>query len=74
MKTITVLAFQSWQDFHNQSGAVAESTFDTLREARARARYYLTDAFQASGELAAPLHYSQVLVDGECVSDYFRQS
>jgi len=49
------------------------SLHDTVKEARARAKYMLTDSYQASAEASEPLRYAQVVVDGVCVEDYFRK-
>lgn len=48
-------------------------SFDTIREAKARAKYYLTDEYQRVVEAAEPLKYAQVVVDDGCVADYFRK-
>jgi hypothetical protein len=68
----TVLA--AWdQDDLDRSGAVIEDGYDTLKEAKHRAKYYLTDEYQRGGEMSRPLGYSQVRNQaGECVADFFR--
>lgn len=51
---------------------------DTLKEAKARAKYLLSDEAQASFEMSEPLAYARILLNGElddgcCVADYFRK-
>ncbi len=72
MKTIFVLACESQRDVLDGQCAVSDEC-DTVKEAKHRAKYVLTDAFQRSCEMARPLGYSQVVVNGECVYDYFRR-
>jgi hypothetical protein len=69
--SIIVRAFQSQSDFDNNSGCVVEFTFDTIKEAKARAKYYLTEEYRKSSEAADRLQYSQVVADGQCVADFF---
>lgn len=45
--------------------------FDTVKEAKDRAKYYLTDEFRQASEASERLGYARVLVDGNCVADYF---
>ena len=45
--------------------------FDTLKEARTRAKYYLSDDYRRTSESSERLGYSAVFVNGECVNDYF---
>jgi hypothetical protein len=45
----------------------------TVREAKRRARYYLTDGYKLRTAHAEPLVYSQVRVDGKCVADFNRK-
>lgn len=46
---------------------------DTIGEAKRKARYVLTDEYQRLVEASSPMTYSQVVVDGECLHDYFRK-
>jgi hypothetical protein len=48
-------------------------SFDTIHEAKAKARYVLTDDYQRVSESHEPMRYSQVVVDGQCHSDFFRK-
>ncbi len=47
-------------------------TADTLKEAKARAKYLLTSDFQISGEMSECLGYARVMLSGECVADFFQ--
>jgi hypothetical protein len=68
MKTILVLAAPS-QAVLDNDGASVESKADTLKEAKQRARYYLTADYAKTTEMAEPFGYARVLVDGENVFD-----
>ena len=48
--------------------------FDTIGEAKRKAKYYLTDDYQRVIESSRPMTYAQVVVNGECVADYFRKA
>lgn len=72
MKTITVLAAHTQGAVLDHQCDVVES-FDTIKEARAYAKRTLTDEYQQQNEMSEPIRYAQVLVNGECVSDYFRK-
>lgn len=46
---------------------------DTMKEARSRAKYLLTEEYMLAAEMSEPLGYSQVLNSkGECVADFFQ--
>lgn len=47
--------------------------FETVAQAKQQARRYLTDDYQKLSEASEPLRYAQVVVNGECVADYFRK-
>lgn len=71
-KTIEVRAAHSQaQVLDHQCDIVDE--FDTIAEAKRKAKYYLTDEYQRVIESSEPMRYSQVMVNGECVADYFRK-
>lgn len=59
---------------HFINGWVAENGAETLREAKQRARYMLSEAYRRSGEMSERLVYAEVRlgVEGECVFDYLR--
>lgn len=44
---------------------------ETIKEAKERAKYYLTVKFADLCEVYQTLGYSQVIADGECIADYF---
>jgi len=46
---------------------------DTIGEARKRAKHYLTDEYQRVIESSEPMGYAQVVVNDECLADYFRK-
>jgi hypothetical protein len=56
-------------------------THDTIKEAKERLafvkdkgkkeRYLFSSMYQAIIEASEPLRYAQILVDGECVQDFF---
>jgi len=71
MKTITVLAAHTQAAVLNHQCDIVES-FDTIKEARAYAKRTLTDECMRQNEMSTPICYAQVVVNGECVSDYFR--
>jgi hypothetical protein len=73
MKKITVLAAVSQEALERLGADVEDTHLDTLREAKARARYVLTDEFMRACESSQPLGYSQVRLNGEVVADYFRK-
>lgn len=68
MKTIIVLAATS-QAALDADGAAVETTCETVKEAKERARHYVSEAYARAAELNAPLGYARVLVDGENVFD-----
>lgn len=72
MKTIQVLAARTQEDVLNHQCDVVE-TCDTIKEAKAQAKYVISDDFKAAAEMSEPLGYSQVVVDGQCLYDYFRR-
>lgn len=73
MKKIIVLTFQTWEDFDQRRGCVTDFDYDTIKEAKHHAKRALTDEYARSNEMAQPLEYSQVVVDGEVHSDFFRK-
>lgn len=73
MKTITVLAARTQLLLEDGQCDVVDTNCGTVTEARHRARYLLTDEAMRNAEASQPLGYSQVVVDGQCVADYFRK-
>jgi hypothetical protein len=71
IKTIEVRAAHSQEAVLNHQCDTVDS-FDTVAEAKKRAKYYLTDEYQRVIESSEPMRYAQVVVNGECRYDYFR--
>lgn len=70
MKLITVRACRNSDDY--ERGWDAEEThIDTVKEAKARAKYFLTEQYRNASEASERLAYSQVVVNGEVLYDYF---
>ena len=46
---------------------------DTIKEAKAKARHYLTDEYRRASEASFRLGYARVMVNGECVFDQFNE-
>lgn len=67
-KSIRVLAALT-QSALDSDGAAVESSWETVGEAKRRARYYTSTAYARMAELSEPLGYARVVVDGECVFD-----
>jgi hypothetical protein len=67
-----VVAAYSQEDLR-ENGSNVEFDFDTLAEAKRKAKYYLTDEYQHVSESSQPNGYSQVLKDGEVIADYYRK-
>lgn len=52
--------------------------YDTLKEAKRRAKYLLTDEAQRTFEMSEPLRYARITLNGElqngcCIEDFFRK-
>lgn len=69
MKTYTVRAYRSQETV--DSGCDYDTTEDTLKEAKERARYCTSEEFRKSGEMSARFGYAMVTTEeGGCVFDY----
>lgn len=44
---------------------------DTIKEAKNEAKRYLTEDYRILAEASETMKYSQVLVDGKCLYDFF---
>jgi hypothetical protein len=73
-RTITVLAAASLDALEAHGADVEDVHFETVAEAKRRARYLLTEAYRAASESGARLGYARVLVDGECRYDCFQEA
>jgi hypothetical protein len=80
-KRIELLAGRTQSDVLNRQCDLAEE-HDTITEAKARLkmvpngkgkreRYLFSESYQRLIEASEPLRYAQILIDGECLSDYF---
>jgi hypothetical protein len=69
-KEIVILAAKS-QDELEKGADVEERNCLTVAEAKRRAKYFLTEEYRVASESSERLGYSQVLVNNECVADYF---
>ncbi len=69
--TITVRVYAKQEDVRAYGCELEYSHFDTLKEAKEKAKYYLTEDYRRSSEASDRLGYSQVLKDGKCIYDYF---
>lgn len=63
-----VLGFYTADDVN--SGCDAESEADTLKEAKARARYMISEQARLDNEASKRLQRAQVWRGNECVVDY----
>ncbi len=44
--------------------------FDSIKEAKLRAKYVLTENFAQNNEMKEKFGYARIMVDGECRADY----
>jgi hypothetical protein len=70
-KRIEVLAGYTQTDVLDGNIGVSYDYFDTIKEAKAEAKYLLTEDYRLIGEMSEPFKYAQVLVNGECLYDFF---
>jgi len=70
-KQITVLAAADIDTLERMGADVEDRYFETLAAAKRRARYLLTKEYRVNSESSTRLGYSRVLVDGECIADFF---
>lgn len=70
-KSIVVLAATDQDSLATRGADVEDTQCLTLTEAKRRARYYLTDEYMQVSECSQRLGYSQVLLNGICVADFF---
>jgi hypothetical protein len=68
-KVILVEVADSLDSF-NESGPVLVDEFDTLKEAKARAKWWLTEEAMNRIERSERFGYAVVTVDGECRAEY----
>jgi len=70
-KTITVRAAETQEKMLNDGCDVDNNCCETLAEAKKRAKYYLSAEYMNRSESTVMMGYAQVLVNGECVADFF---
>ena len=70
IKTITVRACRNF-DSHDRGWDTEETHLETVRDAKARAKYFLTDEYRNASEASERLMYAQVVVNDEVLHDYF---
>lgn len=68
---LRVLVARSQEAFRNGCDDVREC--DTVKEAKAFARYSLTEAYQKSGEFSEPMNCARVMRGDECLEEYWRK-
>ena len=69
-KEITIEAAHTQTDVLNHQCDVVESC-DSIKDAKAIVERIMSKDWQAMAEMSEPIRYAQILVDGECVYDYF---
>jgi hypothetical protein len=81
MKQIELLAGRTQTDVLNRECDFSQA-FDSIKEAKrklefipngngTKERYLFSRSYQQIVEASEPLQYAQILIDGECVYDYF---
>lgn len=72
-KIIAILAARTQEDLETKGADVEEIHFQTIGEAKQRARYLLTEEYQRITESSYQLGYAQIRVNGHVSRDYFRK-
>lgn len=70
-KSIVVAVAEDIDSFEKYGPRFEETHCETISEAKKRAKYLLTEDYRLVIEASSRLGYAQVVVDGECHSDYF---
>ncbi len=70
-KEIVVKAAETQEKLMNDGCDVDNNCCETVAEAKKRAKYYLTTEYMNRSESTVMMGYAQVLVNGECVADFF---
>ncbi len=71
IKTITVMAAKSQGALERYGADVENSHYETVNSAINAAKRYLTEEYRLMTESSERLGYSQVLVNGEVIHDFF---
>jgi len=69
-KKITVAVAETQSDM-DRIGPQWEDEFDTIKQAKAKAQYFLTEEYRNVIETTTVYGYAQVRVNGECLYDFF---
>jgi hypothetical protein len=69
-KQIEIQAAQTQTQVLEQQSDFVEVE-DTIKEAKARVKRITSKEWQELTEMSEPIRYAQILVDGECLYDYF---
>ena len=69
-KNISIEAAQTQSQVLNGQCDFVESC-DSIKEAKARVKRIMSADWQALTEMSEPIRYAQILVNGECIYDYF---
>jgi hypothetical protein len=70
-QSIKVIAAESQEKFEFDGIEDHSQYCDTIKEAKERAKYFLTEEYRRVSETTIRLTYAQVLVNGKCRYDYF---
>jgi hypothetical protein len=70
-KAIEVQAARSQESLEWSGADHWMDGFETVAEAKAKAKHYLTEEYRRVSESSERLGYARVMVDGVCVADYF---
>ena len=70
MKKIEILAARTQTDVLNHQCDIVEDS-DTIKEAKARIKRFMSKEWQQMAEMSEPIRYAQIMVDGECLYDFF---
>ena len=70
-KEIIVRAAETQEKLMNDGCDVYNNCCETVAEAKNRAKYYLSAEYMNRCESSVMMGYAQVLVNGECVADFF---
>jgi hypothetical protein len=68
---ITVTAAKTQEALERDGAEFEHGPFETVKEAKQRAKYYLTEEYRIASESSERLGYAQVLFDGECQYNFF---
>lgn len=75
MKTIEIRVASSQEAVLNHQCDIVENHFDTIKEAKEKAKYYVSGDYEKylGDDASEPMRYAQVWVNDELVQDYFKK-